>query len=36
MKLQGSALRLTIFVGEFDKWHHKPLYTRPVHDDRHR
>lgn len=31
MKLQGSALRLTIFVGEFDKWHHKPLYTEIVH-----
>ena len=30
MKLQGSALRLTIFVGEFDKWHHKPLYTEIV------
>ncbi len=27
MRLAGSALRLTIFVGEFDKWHHKPLYT---------
>jgi uncharacterized protein len=31
MKLQGSALRLTIFVGEFDKRHHKPLYTEIVH-----
>jgi len=31
MRLQGSALRLTIFVGEFDKWHHKPLYTEIVH-----
>jgi PII-like signaling protein len=31
MKLQGSALRLTIFVGEFDKWRHKPLYTEIVH-----
>ena len=31
MKLQGSALRLTIFVGEFDQWHHKPLYTEIVH-----
>ncbi|MGH3933463.1 MAG: DUF190 domain-containing protein [Pseudonocardiaceae bacterium] len=31
MRLAGSALRLTIFVGEFDKWHHKPLYTEIVH-----
>jgi uncharacterized protein len=27
----GSALRLTIFVGEFDKRHHKSLYTEIVH-----
>jgi uncharacterized protein len=31
MKLEGSALRLTIFVGEDDQWHHKPLYTEIVH-----
>jgi len=31
MKLQGSALRLTVFVGEDDQWHHKPLYTEIVH-----
>jgi uncharacterized protein len=31
MKLQGPALRLTIFVGEDDQWHHKPLYTEIVH-----
>ena len=31
MKLQGPALRLTIFVGEDDTWHHKPLYTEIVH-----
>jgi PII-like signaling protein len=31
MKLQGPALRLTIFVGEDDHWHHKPLYTEIVH-----
>lgn len=31
MKLQGSALRLTIFVGEDDMWHHKPLYHEIVH-----
>jgi len=26
-----SALRLTIFIGESDFWHHKPLYTEIVH-----
>jgi PII-like signaling protein len=31
MKLQGPALRLTIFVGEDDQWHHKPLFTEIVH-----
>jgi PII-like signaling protein len=31
MKLQGPAVRLTIFVGEDDHWHHKPLYTEIVH-----
>ncbi len=31
MKLQGPAIRLTIFVGEDDTWHHKPLYTEIVH-----
>src|SRR5215468_3745273 len=31
MKLEGRALRLTIFVGEGDQWHHKPLYTEIVH-----
>ncbi|MFI0451854.1 DUF190 domain-containing protein [Actinomadura sp. 6N118] len=30
MKLEGSALRLTIFVGESDSWHHKPLYHEIV------
>jgi PII-like signaling protein len=30
MKLEGSALRLTIFVGENDTWHHKPLYHEIV------
>lgn len=30
MRLQGSALRLTIFVGEADLWHHKPLYHEIV------
>jgi uncharacterized protein len=27
----GSALRLTIFIGESDRWHHKPLYAEIVH-----
>ena len=31
MKLEGSALRLTIFVGEDDQWRHKPVYTEIVH-----
>jgi uncharacterized protein len=31
MMLEGSALRLTIFVGESDQWHHHPLYTEIVH-----
>ncbi|GAA3509328.1 hypothetical protein FHR32_005694 [Streptosporangium album] len=30
MKLQGPALRLTIFIGETDQWHHKPLYHEIV------
>lgn len=31
MKLSGPAMRLTIFVGEDDQWHHKPLHTEIVH-----
>src|ERR1700732_3133648 len=31
MKLEGPAVRLTIFIGEDDCWHHKPLYTEIVH-----
>lgn len=31
MKLEGSALRLTVFIGESDQWRHKPLYTEIVH-----
>ena len=30
MRLHGPALRLTIFVGEDDRWHHKPLYHEVV------
>jgi PII-like signaling protein len=31
MTPHGPALRLTIFVGDSDTWHHKPLYTEIVH-----
>ena len=31
MRIDGPALRLTIFVGEDDAWHRKPLYTEIVH-----
>lgn len=31
MKLSGRATRLSIFVGESDLWHHKPLYAEIVH-----
>jgi uncharacterized protein len=30
-RLMGTALRLTVFVGEMDLWHRKPLYTEIVH-----
>ncbi|MFD7244962.1 DUF190 domain-containing protein [Streptomyces massasporeus] len=30
-RLTGRALRLTVFVGERDTWHHKPLYSEIVH-----
>ncbi|MET8286734.1 MULTISPECIES: DUF190 domain-containing protein [Streptomyces] len=30
-RLTGSALRVTIFIGENDVWHHRPLYTEIVH-----
>ena len=31
MKIESPAMRLTIFVGEDDTWHHKPLYHEIVH-----
>jgi uncharacterized protein len=31
MRLEGAATRLTIFIGEDDHWHHKPLDTEIVH-----
>ncbi|ARP73532.1 hypothetical protein LK07_31370 [Streptomyces pluripotens] len=29
--LNGRALRLTVYIGEDDTWHHKPLYSEIVH-----
>ncbi len=31
MKIEGPAVRLTVFVGEDDQWHHRPLYHEIVH-----
>ncbi|MFE2426018.1 DUF190 domain-containing protein [Streptomyces sp. NPDC059373] len=31
MRLSGPALRVTIFTGENDTWHHRPLYSEIVH-----
>ena len=31
MRLDGAAVRLTIFIDEDDQWHHKPLYSEIVH-----
>ncbi len=31
MTLQGTARRLTVYIGEDDSWSHKPLYTEIVH-----
>jgi PII-like signaling protein len=31
MRLEGTARRLTVFIGEDDRWHHRPLYTEIVH-----
>ena len=30
-RLTGSALRVTVLVGERDTWHHTPLYSEIVH-----
>ncbi|MFF9457495.1 DUF190 domain-containing protein [Streptomyces flaveolus] len=30
-RLTGSALRVTVLVGENDTWHHRPLYSEIVH-----
>ncbi|WP_433200818.1 DUF190 domain-containing protein [Nocardia sp. CA-107356] len=34
-RLTGTALRLTVFIGESDTWHHKPLFTEIVHRAHH-
>lgn len=31
MRTIGAALRLTILIGEHDRWNHKPLYREIVH-----
>lgn len=31
MRLQGPAKRITIFIGESDRYQHKPLYAEIVH-----
>lgn len=31
MRLHGPARRLTIFIGETDRYHHRPLYAEIVH-----
>ncbi len=31
MSPQGTAVRLTILIGEADQWHHHPVYTEIVH-----
>ena len=31
MRLQGPAKRLTVYIGESDQHHHKPLYVEIVH-----
>jgi uncharacterized protein len=35
MKLHGRARRLTIFIGDADQYHHRPLSTEIVHRARH-
>jgi uncharacterized protein len=31
VNITGPALRLSIFVGEDDMWHHRPVHTEIVH-----
>ena len=30
MQIEGDAKRVTIYIGESDRWHHKPLHTAIV------
>lgn len=30
MRIEGDAKRVTIFIGESDRWHHQALYTAIV------
>ena len=30
-RLRGPALRLTVYLGESDVWHHKPVFAEIVH-----
>ena len=30
MDIEGDAKRVTIFIGESDRWHHQPLHTAIV------
>jgi uncharacterized protein len=30
VKIEGDAKRVTIFIGESDRWHHQPLHTAIV------
>jgi PII-like signaling protein len=30
MRLAGAATRLSIFIGDTDTWHHRPLYSEIV------
>jgi PII-like signaling protein len=30
-RLSGAALRMTVLLGESERWHHKPVYTEIVH-----
>jgi uncharacterized protein len=30
VKIEGEAKRVTIFIGESDRWHHQPLHTAIV------
>jgi len=31
MRAKESALRLTVYIGEADQWHHRPVYSEIVH-----